>query len=171
MLKPLILTIVVIGTSLPAVSSSKIVFRGKPLFHVVVSPDTVTHEAVPADKRDQFMTLITKDDKSDTYTWASREDRQLIGVPSGTFLYFVAPATGIVKVGNIEEMRRLFTSALLPQLQLAGLSEADAAQLFWQKQFLNNTPEMKQADYAYVEILWQSFGVIIYYGVADQLDP
>ena len=167
MLKNLIVTIVVVITPLPAAASSKIVFRGKPLIHIVVTPDTVTHERVPPGKRDQFMTLITKGDASDTYTWASREDHELFGVPSGSFTYFVAPTTGIIKIGDVGRMRSMFAK-MVPML--TDMSEAEAAGVYWGEFHISDT-RLREADYAYVEILYQGLGVVMYYGVGDHFDP
>ena len=154
--------------SIPSPShSAQLVVRGRPLYHIVVTPDTVAHERVPESKQDQFMLLITKERKSDDFVWASREDRQLIAIPSGTFTYFIAPTTGVVKVGDVRQMKD-HLNALLPQL--ADMSPDGAAKVYWEKIFLTD-PELRRANYAYVEILWQSFGVIIYYGIADEFDP
>ena len=64
-------------------------------------------------------------------------------------------------------MRRMFEK-LVPML--TDLSEAEAAEAYWGEFHLNN-PALRDADYAYVEILYQGLGVVIYYGVGESLDP
>jgi len=111
-MKNLILALGILISALsPAVSSTKVVFRGTPLVHVIITPDTVKQESVPKDKRDQFMVLITKDEQSDTYTWASREDYELYVVQSGAFSYFLAPSTGMVKVGDVGRIAEVIEMA------------------------------------------------------------
>jgi hypothetical protein len=148
-------------------AQTKVVLQGTPLYHIVVKPDTVTRERVPESRRQSARCLITKSLGEDTYRWLSRDDNQIFALQSGVFTNFVG-VSGVVRVGNMAEIKRGFMELVAPRLTDLSVEEAEA--LLWNEHFLLASPELRSSPIAYMEILWKGLGLVIYLGVADELD-
>jgi hypothetical protein len=149
-------------------ATTKVVLQGTPLYKVVIKPNMVFSEAVPIDKQSQYRTLVTHESTTDKYVWVSREDHSLVPVQSGAFVNFIAPETGWLRVGDVDEMRGMLEAAL--SMRKGDLTEEEMRAAYWDALKLD-VKEMRAAPYAYIEVLFSAFGIVMYYGIAEEFDP
>jgi hypothetical protein len=161
--------VVIVGLLLggQACAQTKIVLKGTPLYHVVVTPDTVKWEALPDEKAQSLRCLIAISNEAETYTWISRNDGQLFALQAGAFTNFVG-SSGVVRVCSIGEIKKSFSELVAPRLTDLSVEQAEA--LLWNEYFLLESPRLRESPYAYVEILWKGLGVFMYFGTAEALD-
>jgi len=100
-MKKALLTCLILVLAIPSSAKDAIFFTGMPQIHIQENGITRKAEPLSPENAEKLKCVITK--KDDQYFWTSRDNIQLIPVPYGVFITFMAvDGSGYVRITGIE---------------------------------------------------------------------
>jgi len=100
-MKKALLILVILFLAVPALAKDGIYFTGLPQVQIQENGLNRKVETLSKENTEKYKCVITR--KDDKYFWTSRGDIELIPIPYGIFITFVAAdATGYVRISSLE---------------------------------------------------------------------